>query len=68
MTAPTINEPICGGSAQIDGSFTADSAKELADGLNEGALPAPLILANEEKVSAALGDGAIQGAMIATAV
>jgi protein-export membrane protein SecD len=68
MTAPTINEPICGGSAQIDGSFTSASAKELAEWLNEGALPAPLILANEEKVSAALGDGAIQGAMIATAV
>lgn len=68
MTAPTINEPICGGSAQIDWSFTADSAKELADGLNEWALPAPLILANEEKVSAALGDNAITWALIATGV
>jgi preprotein translocase subunit SecD len=35
MTAPTINEPICGGSAQIDGSFNRDSAKELSDSLNE---------------------------------
>jgi len=68
MTAPTINEPICGGSAQIDGSFTKDSAKELSDGLNEWALPAPLILSQEEKISAALGDGAIQWALIAAAV
>ncbi len=65
MTAPTINEPICGWSAQIDGSFTTDSAKELSDSLNEWALPAPLILSQEEKVSAALGDGAIQWALIA---
>ena len=65
MTAPTINEPICWWSAQIDGSFTKDSAKELADSLNEWALPAPLILSQEEKVSAALWDGAIQWALIA---
>lgn len=68
MTAPTINEPICGWSAQIDGSFTTDTAKELADSLNEWALPAPLILSQEEKVSAALGDWAIQWALIAGTV
>ncbi len=68
MTAPTINEPICGWSAQIDGNFTKESAKQLADGLNEWALPAPLVLSQEEKVSAALGDGAIQGALLATAL
>jgi protein-export membrane protein SecD len=68
MTAPTINEPICGGSAQIDGDFTKDSAKELSDGLNEWALPAPLILSQEEKVSATLGDHAIQGSLIAAGI
>jgi preprotein translocase subunit SecD len=31
-------------------------------------LPAPLILSQEEKISAALGDGAIQGALIAGSV
>lgn len=68
MTAPTINEPICGWSAQIDGTFTRDTAKELSDGLNEGALPAPLILSQEEKVSPALGDSAVQGALLAWVV
>lgn len=68
MTAPTINEPICGGSAQIDGSFTQETAKELSDGLNEGALPAPLILSQEEKVSPALGESAVQWALMAGAV
>lgn len=68
MTAPTINEPICGWSAQIDGSFTKESAKELSEWLNEWALPAPLILSQEEKISAALGDGAIQWALIAASI
>jgi preprotein translocase subunit SecD len=49
-----IREKICGGSAQIDGQFTPESVKELVDNLNEGALPAPLILAQEEKVSPVL--------------
>lgn len=65
MTAPTINEPICGGSAQIDGQFTSASARELAAWLNEWALPAPLILSQEEKVSALLWDSAMQWAIYA---
>ena len=42
LTAPTINEPICGGSGQISGNFTPQSASELALMLNAGALPTPL--------------------------
>lgn len=65
QTAPIINEPICGGSAQIDGEFTTESAKALSDSLNEWALPAPLILSSEEKVSPILWEGAINGAFLA---
>ena len=65
QTAPVINEAICGRSAQIDGQFTTQSAKELSDSLNEGALPAPLIISQEEKVSPVLGEGAINGAFLA---
>jgi len=54
LTAPIIQSKICGGTAQIDGSFTPESAKELADSLNDGALPAPLILMQEEKISPTL--------------
>ncbi len=68
MTAPVINEPICGGSAQIDGNFTSASARELSDNLNEGALPAPLIISQEEKVSPALWEQAITGALLAGAI
>jgi len=42
LTAPRINEAICGGSGQISGNFDAASASNLAVLLRSGALPAPL--------------------------
>jgi len=65
LTSPTIQAKICGGTAQIDGSFTADSAKELATSLNDGAMPAQLILMQEEKISPSLGTNALTGALFA---
>ncbi len=65
VTSPVIREKICGWSAQIDGQFTPESAKALVDDLNEGALPAPLILAQEEKVSPVLGEKALSWAILA---
>ena len=65
VTAPVIREKICGGSAQIDGQFDMTTSKQLVDNLNEWALPAPLILAHEEKVSPTLGEQALDGALIA---
>ena len=47
LTAPRINEPICGGSGQIAGNFTPESASELALMLNAGALPVPLTVVEE---------------------
>lgn len=63
LTAPNIQSKICWGSAQIDGSFTSESAKELSNALNEGTLPAPLILMQEEKISPSLGDNALTWAL-----
>jgi protein-export membrane protein SecD len=54
-TNPVINEKICGGQTQITGAFTREEAIQLARDLNEGALPAPLMLVQEEKVSPTLG-------------
>ena len=68
ITAPVIQSKICDGSAQIDGQFTPDSARELTTSLNDGALPAPLILMQEEKVSPSLGESAFTGAVLALAV
>ena len=65
LTSPTIQAKICGGTAQIDGSFTTDSAKELSSSLNDGAMPAPLILMQEEKISPSLGINALTGALFA---
>jgi protein-export membrane protein SecD len=58
ITAPTIREPICGWSAQIDGQFDMASARALVEELNSWALPAQLILSNEEKVAPTLWDRA----------
>jgi len=44
ITAPVIREPILGGSGVISGSFTVQSATDLALLLRAGALPAPLII------------------------
>lgn len=63
LTAPNIQSKICGGTAEINGSFTSESAKQLSNALNEGTLPAPLILMQEEKISPSLGDNALSGAL-----
>src|SRR6185503_2973864 len=42
ISAPTIREPITGGSGQISGSFTVQQANDLSILLRAGALPAPL--------------------------
>lgn len=65
LTSPTIQTKICGGTAQIDWSFTSESAKELATALNDWAMPAPLILTQEEKINPSLWTNALTGAMVA---
>ena len=68
LTAPTINEPICGGSGQITGGFTAESANELAILLRAGALPAPLSVIEQRSVTAELGQDAIEAGQVSTAL
>jgi len=63
LTAPNIQSKICGWTAEINGGFTMDSARQLSDALNEGTLPAPLVLMQEEKISPSLGDNALNGAL-----
>ena len=65
LTAPRINEPICGGSGQISGNFTAETANELAVMLRAGALPAPLTVIDERTVDASLGQDAINNGTFA---
>lgn len=68
LTAPRINEPICGGTGQISGNFTAESANNLAVMLRAGALPAPLSVIDERTVDASLGADSIDSGVKAAAV
>ena len=55
ITQPTVKEKIVGRSSQITGSFTFDSAKALSDGLNLGAIDAPVILSGQTTITPQLG-------------
>jgi preprotein translocase subunit SecD len=60
ISAPVIREPIIGGSGQISGNFTVQSANDLAILLRAGALPAPLAIIEERTVGAGLGQDSIE--------
>ncbi len=59
LSAPSINSAITGGSGIISGSFTAESANELALLLRAGALIAPINIVEERTVGPSLGTDSI---------
>jgi preprotein translocase subunit SecD len=59
IEAPTIQDAITNGQAQISGSMTADQAKTLAQNLNFGALPVPITLYTNQTIGASLGQSAL---------
>src|SRR5580704_7861465 len=59
ISAPVIREPILGGSGQISGNFTVQSANDLSILLRAGALPAPLTIIEERTVGPGLGQDSI---------
>ncbi|MGN7678613.1 MAG: protein translocase subunit SecD [Anaplasma sp.] len=65
LTAPTIREPILGGSGEISGRFSLEEAKELAILLKSGALPAPLRVIEERVIGPSLGADSIARGRIA---
>lgn len=65
ISAPTIQEPITGGSGQITGSFTERRAKDLATVLNAGALPVSLTTEQVVTVSPTLGEESLRQGLIA---
>jgi protein-export membrane protein SecD len=60
ISAPKINEPILGGAGYIEGSFTIQSASDLAALLRAGALPAPLKVLSQSTVGPSLGEDSIR--------
>ena len=68
ISAPVIREPILGGSGQISGNFTVQSANDLAILLRAGALPAPLTVIEQRVVGAGLGQDSIEKGKLASYV
>lgn len=68
ISAPNINEPIPGGSARIAGSFTTESATQLAIALRSGKLPIALHVVDERTVRPELGADSISKGMLAAGV
>ncbi len=63
-TYPTVQSVITGGNSQITGNFTVDEAKDLANVLKAGRLPATIRIEAEEIVGPSLGEQTIrQGAV-----
>ena len=68
ISAPNINEPILGGSGIISGSYTTQSANELAILLRSGKLPVELKVVEERTVGPDLGADSIRAGSIAAIV
>jgi preprotein translocase subunit SecD len=68
LSAPNINEPILGGTAQISGGFSVETANALAIALRSGALPVDLTVIEESSISAELGADSIQKGALAMGV
>ncbi|HYC54873.1 MAG TPA: protein translocase subunit SecD [Candidatus Binatia bacterium] len=60
QSAPRINERIGGGRAVITGNFSLDEARDLSIVLRAGALPAPVVIAEERTVGPSLGQDSIR--------
>lgn len=68
ISAPRINEPICGGQGQISGSFDVQEANDLALLLRAGALPADLKVVEERSVGPSLGADSVEAGKIASLI
>lgn len=68
LSAPVIRDAILGGSGQISGNFTTESANKLAIQLRSGALQAPLAIIEERVVGASLGQDSIDAGIRASII
>ena len=60
---PTVQNEIAGGNSQITGNFTVEEAKDLANTLNSGKMPAPARIIQEDVVGPSLGQEAIRNGL-----
>jgi preprotein translocase subunit SecD len=68
VSSPYFQEPILGGTASINGNFTNQQAKDLANVLKYGALPVNLQIAEITSVSPTLGADQLKAGLIAGAL
>lgn len=55
LTDPVVQTTISDGKAVITGSYTPESAKQLANDINTGIVPAPIYLTSERAIDAKIG-------------
>ena len=60
---PTVQNEIAGGDSQITGNFTVAEAKDLANTLKSGKMPAPARIIQEDVVGPSLGKEAIHSGL-----
>ncbi len=65
ISAPVINDPITGGSGQISGRFTYESANTFAIQLRYGSLPVPLKIVETRIIGPTLGADSLNKSLIA---
>jgi len=68
ISAPTVNEPISGGSCTITGGFTQEEASNLAALIRGGALPLELEEVNSSVQSAKIGYNALEMSVYAAII
>ena len=68
QSAPTIQEPIIGGTASISGNFTFEESQYLANILKSGAFPVGVKIAEERTLGPTLGQQSIDNGKLACTV
>ena len=63
-SAPTVNGEITGGRSSISGHFTPEEAKDLANVLKSGKMPAPAHIVQEDVIGPSLGQDSINSSII----
>ncbi len=63
-SCPVVRDEISGGRSEISGNFTPQEAKDLANVLKSGKMPAPAHIVQEDVVGPSLGQEAIHAGLI----
>ena len=67
-SAPVVQNEISGGVSSISGNFTVDEAKDLANVLKAGRLPAPAHIVAENVVGPSLGQASIHAGLLSSLI